>query len=125
MKSDELSGDQPRRRFADQSLLVVRDELPGVIGEIFNARLDDRAAMNANHPAGFAEFVEVAPYGLQGDAEMSGKILDCDPSRLAQEGDDLGLPLARSRSWDCHATPPRRVQTLRLNAIEMRKRSPR
>jgi hypothetical protein len=54
--------------------------------------------MNANHPTCFAELVQVAPYGLQGDAEMSGKILDCDSPRLAQQGDNLGLPLARSRS---------------------------
>ena len=90
--------DQPRRGLSDQSLLVVRDELPGLIGEVLNSRSDDRASMNANDPARFAEFVEVASYGLQGDAEMSGKILDCDPPRLAQERDDLGLPLARSRS---------------------------
>jgi hypothetical protein len=53
--------------------------------------------MNANHTARFAELVQVAPYGLQGDVEMSGKILNRHPSRLAQEGNDLGLPLARSR----------------------------
>ena len=58
---------------------------------------DNRATMNANHTTRFAKLVEVASYGLQSDAEMSGKILDCDPSRLAQEGDDLRLPLARSR----------------------------
>jgi hypothetical protein len=34
--------------------------------------------MNANDPALFAEFVEVASYGLQGDAELGGKILDGD-----------------------------------------------
>ncbi len=77
--------DQPRRGFSDQSLLVVGDELPGVIGEVFNSRRDDRAAMNANDMARFAELVEVASYGLQGDAEMSGKVLDCDPPRLAQK----------------------------------------
>ena len=56
------------------------DELSGVIGEIFDPRSDNRASMNANHPALFAEFVEVASYGLQGDAELGGKILDCHPS---------------------------------------------
>ena len=90
--------DQPRRGFSDQSLVVVRDELPGLIGEVLDSRRDNRAAMNANHTARFAEFVEVAPDGLQGDAEMRGKILDRDPPRLAQQGDDLRLPLARSRS---------------------------
>ena len=90
--------DQPRRGFSNQSLLVMRNELPGVIGEVLNSRSDDRASMNANHPALFAELVEVASYGLQGDAEMCGEILDRHPSRLAQEGDDLRLPLARSRS---------------------------
>jgi hypothetical protein len=78
----------------------VGDELPGVIGEIFDSRSDNRASMNANHTPLFAEFVEVASYGLQGDAEVCGEILDCHPPRLAQEGDDLGLPLARSRSRD-------------------------
>ena len=41
--------DQPRRGFSNQSLLVVRDELPGLVGEVFNSRSDDCAAMNANH----------------------------------------------------------------------------
>ena len=77
--------DQPRRRFPDQSLLVVRDELAGLVGEVLDARRDDRAAMNANDLARFAEFVEIASYGLQVDAEMGGKILDGDAPRLAQQ----------------------------------------
>jgi hypothetical protein len=51
--------------------------------------------MNANHLAGFAELVEIASYGLQGDAEMSGKILDGDAPRLAQKRDDPRLPIGR------------------------------
>jgi len=78
----------------------VSDELSGVIGEIFDSRSDNRASMNANHTALFAEFVEVASYGLQGDAEMCGEILDCHSSRLTQEADNLRLSLARSRSRD-------------------------
>ena len=90
--------DEPRRRLADQSLLVVGDELSSLIGQVFNSRRDNRAAMNSNHLARFAQFVEVAPYRLQGDAEMRGKIFDGDPPRLAQESDDLGLSLGSSRS---------------------------
>jgi len=98
----------------------VRDELPGLVGKVLDARRDDRAAMNANNLARFAKIVEVASYGLQGDIEMSGKILDRDPPRLAQNGNDLRLPLGCSRSRSGHA-----IQTLRLNAMEMRRASPR
>jgi hypothetical protein len=44
--------------------LVVRDELPGLVGEVLDARRDDRASMNANDLASFAKIVEVASYGL-------------------------------------------------------------
>ena len=40
---------EPRRRLSDQSLLVVGDELSGVVGEVFNSRGDNRASVNANY----------------------------------------------------------------------------
>ena len=52
--------DEPRRRLADQSLLLMCDELPGLISEILDARGDDRSAVNTNHLAGLAELVEIA-----------------------------------------------------------------
>ena len=103
----------------------MRDELPGVVGEVLNARRDDRASMNANHLARFAEIVEIASDRLQGDIEMSGKILDRNPPRLAQQGDDLRIASCLLAKPELTCDDPRAVQTLRLNAMEMRRASPR
>ena len=88
-------GHEAGRRLADPALGLVRDQLARLVGEIGDARRDHRAAMHPHQRVGLAQFVQVAPDGLQRDAEMRRQLLDADAAGLAQHRKDFRLPIVR------------------------------
>ena len=81
---------------ADRLLLVGGDEAARLIGEVFDARGDHRAAMDAGQRALLAEIVEVLADGLRRHLEAAGEIFHQHPARGAGEIEDFGLAMRES-----------------------------
>ena len=78
---------------ANQSFMLMGDELARFIGEIGDTRGDHRSAVHTHQRLGVAQFVQVASDRLQGDAKMNSQLLDADAARLAQHCDDFRLAI--------------------------------
>ena len=75
----------------DGPLLRGGYEPARVIGDILDARGNNRAAVHARQKVAVAEFVEILADRLGGNVIALGQVLDADPAGDPRERDDLCL----------------------------------
>src|SRR5204862_7504558 len=80
----------------DRLLLLGGDETARLIGEVFDAGGDDRAAMDAGQRALVAEVVEVLADGLRRNLETAREACHHHPAEGAGDVEDFGLAMRQS-----------------------------
>src|SRR5271166_4582035 len=84
-------GNEGGGRKTNSPLLRRGYETTRFIGDIFDARGNNRAAMHARQKVAVAEVVQIFPDRLGGNFISPGEVLDADPSRDPRERDNLCL----------------------------------